>query len=495
MLRLAAILALFAAIEAALIAGRVCPARDGARYIQQALRFDAESPVDVIRGSPDHPGYALLLNGAFRIGRRLGLESPRELVLKAEVVSAACGIAIIIIAFFAARRLLGLLPATAGLLAFVLLPRPANHLSDVLSDPLHAALWLGAASLVMAGIQTRRMAPFFLGGLAGGLAYWARVDALTLPASAAAALALLACIPGRERWPALRAARALAIHLAGFALVLGAFVAVKGELSGEGAGRAILGAAPRVEIPRAPGQREIVLAGAGESIAEVLMAVGQEVQFVHLVYLGCAVAAAFKLRRLRGGGVFVVAAAAVYAATLFAVRDRAGYVAGRYALPILPLLVPVGIWGVLRAGIDLERSWKRGWRLGGARALVWSAVALSVGVSLPSFLGHRPHDTFHGVMRAGEWVRDHARDGGRVLDPYFYPTFVAGIPERAIPDSAAPAETGPFHAIAQDRDLGGLPAIRSLIESGRAREVASFPRRPGGKDPEVRVYEVAPAGK
>jgi hypothetical protein len=492
MLRLAAIMFLYAAVEAALIAARVAPARDGGRYIRQALRFDAEPAVEVIRDSPDHPGYALLLHGAFRVGRVLGLESPREIVLVAQVASAACGLALIIIAFLTARRVVGALPATAGLAAFVLLPRPANHLSDVLSDPLHAALWMGAASLVISGIERARIRTFFIAGLVGGLAYWARMDALTLPASTAAALALLVAIRSPARWPAARAARALGAHAVGFGMVLAAFVLVKGELSGEGAARAILGDASHRD---GTGRADVIVAGAGESVAEVARAVGQEVQYVHLVYLGCAIAAAFRLRRLRGGGVFAVAAAAVYAATLLVLRDRAGYVAGRYTLPLLALLVPFGLWGVLRAALDRARSRRRRRASRTVRVWVWSAVALSVALSLPSFLGHRPHDTFHGLMRAGEWVRDHAPPDRRVLDTYFFPTFVAGIPERQILEPAAAAETAPFHAIAQDRDLQHLPVLRSLIESGRAREVAVFPRRPSGDDREVRVYQVAPAGR
>ena len=470
----------------------MAPARDGARYIQQALELDAKPAGEVIRQSGDHPGYALLLHGTFRAGRALGLESPRSLVLVAQVVSAACGLVLIVLAYLAARMVLGLTAATAGIAAFVLLPRPANCLSDVLSDPLHAALWMGAALLVIVGIRRMRILPFFLGGLVAGLAYWARIDALTLPASTGAALAFLAFAPGLHRWPLRSAARALVVHLVGFGLLLGAFVAVKGELTGEGAGKVILGdAAPAGETLDRAARADIVLAGAGESMADVAMAVGQEVQFVHLVFLGVAVVAALKLRRLPGEGVFILAATVVYALMLFAVRDRAGYVAGRYALPLIALLVPLGMWGIIRAGLDLGRPGKRGRRLRITRMLVRLAVVLSVAVSLPSFLGHRPHDTFHGVMRAGEWMRDHAPGDGRVVDPYYFPTFVAGIPGRAIPDAVAAAETGSFHAIAQDRDLGNLPGIRSLIERGRAREVASFPRRPGGTEPEVRVYEVA----
>src|SRR5687767_757484 len=191
MFRLGSILILYAGIQAALIATRVAPARDGERYIRQALALDGKPAGEVIRQSGDHPGYALLLHGAFRAGRALGLESPRSLVLLAQVVSAACGLVLIVLAYLAARMVLGLTAATAGIVAFVLLPRPANHLSDVLSDPLHAALWMSAAFLVMVGIRRMRILPFFLGGLAAGLAYWARIDALTLPASTGASLALL----------------------------------------------------------------------------------------------------------------------------------------------------------------------------------------------------------------------------------------------------------------------------------------------------------------
>ena len=474
----------------------MAPARDGARYIRQALDLDVKPAGEVIRESQDHPGYALLLNAAFRAGRAVGLESPRSLVLVAQVVSAACGLALIVLAYLVAKRILGLMAAGAGLTAFVLLPRPANHLSDVLSDPLHAALWMGAALLVIVGLGRMRILPFFLGGLAAGMAYWVRIDALTLPASTGAALAFLAFAPGPHRWPLRRAAGALGLHLLGFGLLLGAFVAIKGELSGEGASKAILGdASAGGALLEARARSKLVLAGAGESIGDVAGAVGQEVQFVHLVFLGVAVVAALKLRRLPGGAVFIPAASVVYALLLFAVRDRAGYVAGRYALPLVALLVPLGLWGIIRAGLDLRRLVKRGRRRKVVRVLVALSLAISVGVSLPSFLGHRPHDTFHGVMRAGEWVRDHSGGDGRVVDPYFFPTFVAGMEKRAIPDSAAAAESGSFHAIAQDRDLGNLPGIRSVLESGRAREVAVFPRRPGGKDTEVRVYEVAAAGK
>ena len=136
-LALTSIVLVYLVSRSALIATTVSPARDGARYFSYAREL-AERPLrEVAREQKDHPGYPLTVHAAFRVGEFCGFTSLAARVRLAQTATAVSGLLLVVVAYFLARRVWGPVIAWAGLMAFVLLPRPAWQTSDILSDPLY----------------------------------------------------------------------------------------------------------------------------------------------------------------------------------------------------------------------------------------------------------------------------------------------------------------------------------------------------------------------
>jgi len=513
---LLSIVTAYCAVQAWLIATSVMPADDGVRYMRQAIRLESEPWRDVFRGSEDHPGFPMALHGAFSIARRVGFDSPAARILLAELVGSAAGLALILVAFHLARRVWGLVPAWIGLLAFAFLPRPAWQIGDILSDSSHAALWLASAGAFATALPSGRLGLAAAAGCLGSLAYWVRVDALTLPVGIIAAIAtVLASRRWRRETPRKRALAAGAIYVALFAAGLVPFLLARGGISGKPVLRSIFGIevlpmslpAPSVCSLSGSSRGSLAMATAGpggwtadlpSSLWDFVNDLAQEVQFVHVATLLLAAGLAFRYRRCSVAAACLGCVAAVHAVAVVTVRIRAGYLAGRYFLPWLPLMVSFGIWGGMEAATLLRsRGWLRlpgRWRPDLAAALAIALVSLAA--SLPSLAMHATHQNGFGVMQAGLWLRETLVEGDTVHDPYFFPTYAAGLGSRTVPTAApapipatAPARGSARHyVIVQDRDLAKMPEIARLIQAGALTPVAEFPRRRGGARAEVRVY-------
>ncbi len=494
------IIAVHALVQVHLIRRTMCPARDGARYFNYALRLEEKPWLQIIRSSVDHPGYPVLLHAALSAAKVLGVESPPARVRVAEGVSSLAGLCFALCAFGVVRRLWGDLPAWAGALCLVVLPRPAQTFADVLSDAPHALFWMASAGLVLRGIASRRARLFALAGVAGSMAYWMRVDAATLPAAVGvAALVELA----RRRLGGGLTLPSVGSYLAGFAVGLALFVAVCGKLTPKPVAEDfILG----LEIHPAAGQLFLANAALPRSAAAPILSLwhlikdlSQEVQFVHLVTAGAALALLICGRGKKAGategttegrgtgpgGIFAVAAVLACAAVVIAVDLRYGYLSGRYFVPVLPFIIGFGMHGM----VELSRRWPvpaaGNWLLAGVILASWAC-------SVPSLVKGRPREQAYGQLEAGRWVAQHLEEGDTVYDPYFFPAYLAGLRGRTTPSAVPPPGSRSHYLIAENRDLDRLEAARKLIDDKRAVKVAELPRREGGSDREVGVYRVRP---
>jgi hypothetical protein len=482
---LVSVAAVYIALQAGIIATAVCPARDGARYMTHALRLESEPWKDVFRTSVDHPGYPVFLAAAFAVGRVAGLDSPRDRVLAAQAATSLAGLAFVLISFAVIRRLWGTAPAWAAAVSLTTLPRPAWTFADVLSDPLHAALWMASTLAFLRALDARAPRAAILPGFLAGLAYWVRVDALVLVAAGLSTFALLALEKGSFR----RSLLAGACFAASFGAALAPFVALLGRLSPKPVSEIFLLGSLPAEPERfvAAGASEIARAG-----WSVLSSLAQEVQAVHLVTAAIGLAAARRSLERREA-VFLVAALAAGGLVFLVIAGKAGYFAGRYLLPFLPLVIGFGMAGVLRFSL-LRAEGRRAagrWvarRPGGIGLAV--AVAASLAVSLPSLLGRRLHENDDGVIRAASWVAARLAGADTVHDPRFFPTYLAGIRDRAVRDVVPRGGTGRHFIIVEARDVPGMEALARAVSDGRARIAAEFPRRRDGTGGAARVYEI-----
>jgi hypothetical protein len=325
-----------------------------------------------------------------------------------------------------------------------------------------------------------------------------RVDALTLPAGIIAGGCLI-ILAGRRAGgrPARSVAALSGLYLLGFGAGFAFFVAVRGAWSGKPVTDVLLGLRDLLGDRVAPAAAVAAPAPQGllPAIWEVLRDLGQEVQFLHLATCALAIAAICRTRRISPGGLFLAALTLVYLAVLVLVRMRAGYVASRYFLPLVPGVVCLGAYGFLAAARIFHGTPPH---VQGGRAVrreVALAVLLVLGslaCSVPSLLKRMTVDDDHGVMEAGRWVTRSLKEGETLHDPYFFPSYISGLRGPSLV-GPVPAPGTPRHlVIAKDGDLDRLPDLEKLILLGKAAAVAAFPRVKGGEKLEVKVYEIRP---
>lgn len=503
-LGLALALAVFLAAEGWVIATAVAPAHDSRRFIAYAERIGTAPLLDVLRSEFDHPGYPLVLAGVFRIGRAIGLAAPYDLLLLARLFSVACGGTILILVCRTMRDFSNARVALAATFSLALLPRPLWVFADVLSDPLHALLWIAGALCAARGLERRQLRPFAGCAIFGALAYTVRVDALTLPAAVCGALLLCALLPGMRRSFGLgRLFAAGAIVLGGAALELTAFTAIYGQPSPKPSFEIFLSFVPSsasgFELGPARGtavcaavfytDRPEVLRAFFESFS--LLA--QSLQFVHVGSFALASILTARRKSARPAAALFIAVVVVQWVAVALVGREVGYSDARYFLAIVPLAVGFGATSIRLFSPPENPVTSR------ARKLECSLGALlvcsSLAASAPSLAGRRLHDGSHGLIAAGRWVAAHAEPGATIYDPYFFPSWLEELSARRVAEVVprATSRDKPHYVIAQEGDLKRLTAIRNAVESERGERVASFPRHEGSAELEVHVWRfIAP---
>jgi hypothetical protein len=206
----------------------------------------------------------------------------------------------------------------------------------------------------------------------------------------------------------------------------------------------------------------------------------QEVQVVHLVLAGMTAAGALRVFRLRPAGAFLLSVHLTYLVVLVLLDLRAGYLSGRYFFPLVPFWTGFGMYGLA----SLFEQYRRGSRLG----WISLGIVLSLAASLPSLLKGRDHASSQGTLEAGQWLKGQMVAGDTLYDPYFYPSFLAGLRDRALPDPLPKSEGHDHYVIIDERELSRKKDVEKLVDEKRLEEVEGFQRaEENGRKP-VHVY-------
>lgn len=541
----------------------VAPARDAFKYFHAAERFEQLPPSAAIRSLDVHPLYPVslhVLRGATLSFFRL--DDPYLFWHIAQIWSILCYGAFIAFAYGFGRIVWGRKIAFAGALISSLLPRQLEYSTDVLCDNLLAALVMAAFWLGALGLHSPRLWKWSGAGLLCGLAYCTHLGGIIAPVVLLSSGMVALFYHGWliRRRGLVSGMVALTLTTAG---VLGGYLSINGGLSPRLAALDILGKqwfhAPEVptamEEPSAPATRDIA---ASESIPtaspmpspmlsvpvpsgpletplatpelakpdllprpfegmegyerlpvvpalqRVLREFGEELRVLFLILALYAVVDRKRLQSHKPAGLIVFFATLFYVAMLAKLQLTGGYVAGRYALPLIPLLVMYGLTGA-------EAFWNRlmaiARRLSNSKAESEEAAERSqrrlrlVGVGILSvvtlILSSKGildpiHASHYGHMQAARWLRQHSGANERVFDYDGHASYFAQR-RRWLPPEQNEVETPARFAVVDQRDVYRCQdhvhaTIVHFHQEGRL--VAAFPRKEGSTKATVFIYEL-----
>jgi hypothetical protein len=438
-------IALLAAITHAVgIARTSLPAQDGLKFLRVARDFQTRSPLQVIRGTDQHPLYPALIALAEPPTRAVLGPGPDTWRIAAQGVSAIATIAVLWPLCAFATAVFG--PSTGALAALLwaLLPVPAEVGRDTLSDPVYVLFFAIAMACGERAIRTGRLTSYLGCGLAVGMGYWARPEAAIVGAVVLGA-ASIDRLRGLTSWrdailnpvsTSLLARPLPALALA-FLVPVGAYAAVKGEVSEKLALRSAVGLPSnhqrsQQEIaqtaddpfrgfePKEEDGRDGPMTGA-RALRWALHAwaegLGGALAVVTLV-------AGWRLRsRSRAGRLLAGGYALAFGIVWVRHASTFGYVSGRHALTLVILSLPWAAAGLIAAS-GVVATW---FRLRPDRSVMRRRVAIGALVLMGLCSQMRPAHASRAAHReAGLWLANHCPAEGTILDTRGWAAFFSG---------------------------------------------------------------------
>lgn len=543
-------------------ANAVAPARDALRYFDAADTLTHQPLLRAIQTIDAQPLYPLSLAWFCNLGSMLtGRSDPYWLFRAGQVWSVLCSVIFFALAFVAGVQLYKRTVAFLGCLAVAWVPRQVYYASDLLSDSFHAALWMASFALLLWAWRKPAAWKWAAAAGAAGLAYWTRVEALVLPITFLATWGIGTLVP-RWRLGWRQSLVALATYSLVFAVFLGTFVAIVGGISRRNTAHAIIGGRttpePRIDPSRGLGSElkpgaasaigkstpvvsnpavkpTIVAANAPQADATPTMPTSPKADLQPRVYRGMEgyVTASFggacwllleELVQETRGWLLLLAAAAVVlrnrsrcampgglaacfafglcCMVLVVLKMRAGYIAGRYLTPVLPLLgmyAMTGAEALVGLTCRLPRfPWERSWsapQLAARRAATTIALLTAIGglLAVPSWF-RQLHSYRAGHMAAADWLAHNTSPSDDIYDPNRFSTFFAGRRPWALP--APIPDPLPIHFAVIDPSMvyrsseDGFRAVGWIADHGRL--VAQFPKQPGSREVGIYIFEILP---
>src|SRR5665213_2165634 len=150
-------------------------ARDSISYIHIAWRLEHGDWRQVIRDSPQHPGYPVaVLAGSLPARLFFPNDLPYAMQLGAQLASVLASILLVAPFFWMGRQLFNRRIGFWAVLLFQCLPCSGRIMADGLSEGVFLLFALTALAFAMYSLRVGSIVGFALAGAAGGLAYLTR---------------------------------------------------------------------------------------------------------------------------------------------------------------------------------------------------------------------------------------------------------------------------------------------------------------------------------
>jgi hypothetical protein len=511
-LRLIAILALFTCgLRTYQLCTTEVTARDSISYIHIAWRLEHGDWRQVIRDSPQHPGYPVaVLAGSLPARLFFPNDLPYAMQLGAQLASVLASVLLVAPLFWMGRQLFNRRIGFWAVLLFQCLPCSGRIMADGLSEGLFLLFALTALAFAMDSLRSRSILGFALAGAASGLAYLTRPEGLLIPAAAGLTLLGMQVFRnGRRPWLSVGACGA-ALTTATL-LVSGPYMVLIGGLTVKITGNALIKEATAEVIDPVERPEDGVTGGPAllavwwrgdanvssgrylwglQTLAEVLSKA-----FFFVLWIPALAGLLYFRDRFRivPGAWMLLLLCALLGALLYRVAVRMGYLSDRHTILILACGVLWATAAVEGAGRGLARLLSK-WR-GRISANVWATALLLVVTVAPLGRTLEPlHGDRVGFRAAGHWLAEHAGAQEAVFDPFGWSGYYAG---RYFQDGAG-QEPWAYVVIEESTNnkhshLVTMPEAEKL--AGTGRRICAFPAPRGKESAEVVIYDLRAKGE
>ena len=226
---LLAVVLLAAVLHGISITRSLLPAQDGLKFIRIARQFQSDPWPDVVRDTDQHPLYPALIAAVEPLFERFAGPGPDTWRIAAQSVAALASLLLLFPLYRITRTVFDERIACIAVAIYALLPVPAEVGHDTLSDSLGLLFVLLCLRFGAASMRTDDWRPALAAGLAGGVGYLARPEAILCRLLWGSAGCSSEC--GTWDFRALVASGALpAMGLAALAFV-GGYALVKGQVT------------------------------------------------------------------------------------------------------------------------------------------------------------------------------------------------------------------------------------------------------------------------
>jgi len=227
LVHLAILLIIILGIGVYLIATTVLIAKDGTLYIECARQI-ADNPVEAVRNMPPCPGYPFLIHLMHKVvGLLYDAESLQGWIISAQAVSLLSKVIASIALYFVGSYFVGPRISFWGVLILSILPDSAEFGSDALTEWPHLMFLATGFLLLLLGTQYRKNWMFGYAGIFAGLGYLVRSEGCQLVLYGSVWL-LFNLIRPQGKMKRTKAAGALVLLLAGFAIIAVPYIRIKG---------------------------------------------------------------------------------------------------------------------------------------------------------------------------------------------------------------------------------------------------------------------------
>jgi len=470
---------------------------DGLRYIDQARRLDSGDAAYALFGSIDHPAYPLAIAGAHRV---LGGSGPGSWQVAAQAASIVAGVLLVVPLYLVAAEMFGAAAAWLAVVLSFLVPMTGHVMADTLSESLFllfftSGVWTSLRFLKEGGFG---WLPATVGFAA--LAYWVRPEALVLPATMVATLALIPLLRStRMHWP--RWWAAVGFLVIGPACLIAPILAAKGGISTKPAVYRVLGLGPKSgplaverQRPLDPGQ------STGQTYLQATRAMAISVRdavtipLLPLALLGL-IASWPPGERVRPW-VFLSTLMIAWALALIRLHATGGYCTPRHAMILAYPLIASAAFAMtwLASKLSIPGRWlgqEEGVRYTSG-PLVWAVALGGLVACYRADLAAPLNARFAGYRGAAEYLSLHVPEGEKVVDLTGWSLFYSGRPGYTFTNLIeAMGDKGLTRVVVRDAHRDGpwpyCDRIRRLV--GDRKPVASYPEHPTPKQSVVFVYD------